>query len=457
MQRRGTVGAMAVQQPMRRGSGAAKVLIVGGGARSHALAEALLASPSVGHVELAPGTSGLERRGFATVPVASQDIPGLVEHALMGEHDLTVVGPNTPLVDGIVDAFEAEGLPIFGPDRAAARLEGSKVFARELMNTLSIDTPRFAICDSGKRARDLARSFRWARVFKADGIAYGKGVRVTHSLDEVEQAIHDVLHDNIYGLESDRIVVEERLEGAEISVFSLTDGERVEVLGHVHNHPRLLDGDKGPPTRGMGQVAPVLWLGEDVVRRIERDVLQLTVDAMRERGTPIRGALFVDLMIVRGGRPVVIDYNVRFGDPATQILLSRLSGDFYACLQACRGVGQLDEAVAALRIDERPRVSVVVSARGYPESRTRGDRIQVEEAPFADDPDLWLFEDGVRWVPAHKDGDGNEVQGWIETTGGRTFTIVTAGESVADAREKAYSAARHVRFEGMHFRTDIGE
>lgn len=440
----------------RRGAGDKKVLIVGGGARSHALGEAMLRSPSVGLVEFAPGTSGLERRGFATAPVSSQDIRSLVEHAQLGEHDLTIVGPNTPLVDGIVDAFDDANVPIFGPDRAAARLEGSKVFARELMNTLAIETPRFAICDSGARARDLARSFRWARVFKADGIAYGKGVRVTRHLDEVDEAIHDVLHDNIYGLESDRIVVEERLEGTEITVFSLTDGRHVEVLGHVHNYPRLLDAERGPPTRGMGQVAPTPWLAPQTVARIKQDVLQVTVDAMADRGTPIRGALFVDLMITRGGRPVVIDYNVRFGDPATQILLSRISGDFYTCLQACRGEGNLRQAKDSLHIDPRPRVSVVLAARGYPEKRLRGDRIELCDALFTADDDLWLFEDGVRWVPPKRDGDGVTTPGWIETTGGRTFTIVAAADTVHAARAKAYAAAETITFAGKHARTDIG-
>jgi phosphoribosylamine---glycine ligase len=431
-------------------------MIVGGGARSHALGMALLASPSVGLVEYAPGTSGLERRGFATVPVSSQDFPGLVEHALLGEHDLTVVGPNTPLVDGICDAFAAQELPIFGPDKAAARLEGSKVFARQLMNSLAIETPRFAICDGAKRARDLALSYRWPRVFKADGIAYGKGVRVTHRVEEIDEAINDVLHDNIYGLESDRIVVEERLEGTEVTVFSLTDGRHVEVLGHVHNYPRLLEGERGPPTRGMGQIAPAPYLSGAVIERIQRDVLQLTVDAMNDRGTPICGALFVDLMIVRGGQPVVIDYNVRFGDPATQILLSRLRGDFYACLQACRGQGDLRSAVAALEIDERPRVSVVLASAGYPDKRTRGAKITIDEAFFAGEPDLWLFEDGVRWVPPTVDEAGADVAGWIETTGGRTFTVVAAADSIEDARAKAYAAIPYINFEGMHYRTDIG-
>lgn len=437
------------QKPPRRGVGTARILLVGGGARSHALGELLLASPSVATVEFAPGTSGLERQGFATVAVSSQDFPGLVEYAELGEYDLTVVGPNTPLVDGIVDAFDAANLPIFGPNRAAARLEGSKVFARELMNTLAIETPKFAICDGGQRAVDLARLYRWARVFKADGIAYGKGVRVTHKFDEVEAAVYDVVHDNIYGLESDRIVVEERLEGDEMTVFSLTDGEHVEILGHVHNYPRLLDGERGPPTRGMGQIAPTPYASDELVARIKEQVLQPTVDAMRDRGTPMRGALFVDLMITRGGRPMVIDYNVRFGDPATQTLLSGIRGDFYACLQACRGVGDLRSAVAALQFDPRPRVCVVIAAPGYPHERLRGAEIFVDDAWFEQASDVRLYEDGVRFLT--QDG-----QLRIETTGGRTYTIVAVGETVADARAVAYGATAHVRFEGAQWRGDIG-
>lgn len=433
-------------------SGTARVLVVGGGARSHALALALRASPSVGVVDFAPGTSGLERRGWQTLAVASQDLKGLAEAAELGEYDLTVVGPNTPLVDGIVDVFADWGqLPIFGPDREAARLEGSKVFARLLMNRLAITSPRFAICDGAARALHMAHSNAWARVFKADGIAYGKGVRVTRRAAEAEQAIYDVLHDNIYGLESKRVVVEERLEGTEVTVFSLTDGQEVAVLGHVRNYPRLHDGDRGPPTRGMGQVSPAPEVDASMAGFIETEVLRPIVAAMAERGTPLRGALFVDLMLCRE-RPVVIDYNVRFGDPATQILLSRISGDFYAALQACRGQGSLRQAVAALRIDDRPRVSVVLCCEGYPERYVRGAEILLDEAPFDADPDLWLYEDAVRWVPP---GPGQVER--LETVGGRAYTVVAAAETIAAARAKAYAATAHVQFQGRHLRSDVGE
>ena len=421
----------------------AKVMIVGGGGRGHALGEALRCSPSVAKVVYAPGSSGLERLGYETAPVASQDLPGLVEYAEMEEFDLTVVGPNTPLVDGIVDRFEAADLPIFGPNKAAARLEGSKVFARLLMRDLGIPTPRFAVADGPDRANYMARSYRWARVFKADGIAYDKGVRVTDSLDECEQAIEEVMFDNIYGLESERLVVEERIDGQEITLFSLTDGEDVFVLGNVFNYPRLLDGDKGPPSRGMGQICPAPILSDTDVEMIRRRTLVPTVEAMREAGTPVKGALFVDLMMVKG-HPYVIDYNVRFGDPATQTMLSAYSGDFYDVLQACRTGHGLQEAIQRLERDTRPRVAVVMACEGYPRTFVRGAPITIDEAYFDGQPDVRLFHDGVRFTDPG-----------IETTGGRTLTVVAAAASVDEARHLAYEAVRHISFDGMHYRRDI--
>jgi len=429
------------------GEGAgARVMIIGGGGRSHALGEALRRSPSVGQVVFAPGTTGLEWLGYETVPVASQDLPGLVEQALMEEYDLSVVGPNTPLVDGIVDLFEAEGLPIFGPRRAAARLEGSKAFARLLMGRLGVPTPKFAVCDTVDRAHHLAQTRSWARVFKADGIAYDKGVRVTMRADEAEQALHDVMYDNVYGLESDRIVVEERIDGVEVTVFTLCDGRNLEVLGHVLNYPRLLDDDEGPPARGMGQLCPAPMVDDEMVADIVRRALQPAVDDLAESGFPLRGALFVDLMLSHGA-PYVIDYNVRFGDPATQTMLSAYSGDFYRVMQACRTGEGMAEAVAALIRDPRPRISIVAVCEGYPKKMVRGAKIALDVTLFEEDPDLNLYLDGVRYI----EDDG------LYTTGGRTVTVVAAGDTFADAAAKAYAAMdRGVRFDGMHVRRDIG-
>jgi len=433
----------------------ARVLIVGGGARGHALAERLLGSPDVERVAFAPGTSALERLGYTCHPVASQDFPGLVELAEMEEFDLTVVGPNTPLVDGIVDTFEAAGLPIFGPTRAAARLEGSKVYGRLLMRSLGVPTPRFGVADNPDRARLMARSHRWARVFKADGIAYDKGVRVTSSFAECDQAIDDVMVDNVYGLESERVVVEERIDGQEITLFSLTDGEDVVVMGDVLNYPRLGDGNTGPPTRGMGQVSPAPILGRGEVEELRRDILAPTVRELAERGAPLRGALFLDLMIGPGRRPYVIDYNVRFGDPATQTLLSAWSGDLYGALQACRAAPRdggpgaestLRRVVGGLHRDPRPRVSLVVVCEGYPGRFVRGAPISLDEERLRADRDVRVYFDGVRVLS----------DGALVTTGGRTLTLVAVGDTVAEARAKVYDAVGAVSFPGMHYRRDIG-
>lgn len=433
----------------------ARVLIVGGGARGQALAEGLLGSPSVERVAFAPGTSALERLGYVCHPVASQDFPGLVELAEMEEFDLTVVGPNTPLVDGLVDAFQAAGLPIFGPSRAAARLEGSKVYGRLLMRALGVPTPRFGVADNPDRARLMARSHRWARVFKADGIAYDKGVRVTRTFAECDQAIDDVMVDNVYGLESERVVVEERIDGQEVTLFSLTDGEDVVVLGDVLNYPRLEDGDTGPPTRGMGQVSPAPVLTREEAEELRREILVPTVRELAERDAPLRGALFLDLMIGPGRRPYVIDYNVRFGDPATQTLLSAWSGDLYGALQGCRGgagghegsgaIG-VREAVHGLRRDPRPRVSLVVVCEGYPGRFVRGAPLSLDEGRLRAEPDVQVYFDGVRVL---SNGD-------LVTTGGRTLTLVAVGDTVAQARAKVYGAVGAISFPGMHYRRDIG-
>ena len=331
-----------------------------------------------------------------------------------------------------------------GPTRAAARLEGSKAFARLLMRNLDVPTPRFGVCDNADRARPMARRYPWARVFKADGIAYGKGVRVTHSLDEVDEAIETVLYDNIYGLESDRVVVEERIDGVEITVVTLTDGSDFVVLGHVLNHPRLFDNERGPPTRGMGQIFPAPQVSQQMLDELSEDIIRPTIHAMRDAGAPLCGALFVDLML-RHGEAYVLDYNVRFGDPATQTVLSAYQGDFYGLLQACRG-GGLQDAFQKLTRDPRPRISVVVACEGYPNERIRGASIDIDDSFFEEQEDLWLYEDGVRSTD----------QG-IETTGGRTYTLVAAADDLEEARQLVYRGVQKINFDGKHARLDIGQ
>ena len=247
-----------------------------------------------------------------------------------------------------------------------------------------------------------------------------------------------------FGLESEQIVVEERLVGEEVTIFALTDGVHLEIVGHVFNYPRLGDGESGPPTRGMGQVCPAPQIDDALLAHIRDEVLIPTVAEMAHRGHPLRGALFVDIMLV-GGRPYVIDYNVRFGDPATQTILSAYQGDLYAALRACQTGEGLAEAVSALHRDPRPRMSVVVACAGYPDKMVRGAPITLHQATFDADPDLWLFTDGVR------------VRGSApETTGGRTYTVVAAGDTLAAARARAYAGVAAITFDGKHFRTDIG-
>ncbi len=424
------------------------VMIVGGGGKVHALAVALRRSASVDRVVIAPGTTALEALGFETAPVASQDLAGLVEYAEMEAIDLTVVGPNTPLVDGIVDRFRQAELPICGPEQAAARLEGSKVWARLLMGRVGVPTPRFAVVDDAERALHLARTRWWARVFKADGPAYDKGVRVTQRASEAEDALEAILVDNVYGLESKRIVVEERLDGDEATIVYFTDGEHLACLGHVLNYPRLGEGNTGPPTRGMGQVAPCPLIDEVVLDKVRVHALEPVLATLRQMGTPITGALSVDLMMVHG-EPYVIDYNVRFGDPVTQTLFASLEGDLFQVLDACRRGDGLANAMAGLRRDARPTVALELVCEGYPTRMVRGDRItlspELDAALCEPSTALAVYVDGVRHTPE---------LGFV-TTGGRALTIVTTADTLAAARERAYRAASGVTFRGMHLRHDI--
>jgi phosphoribosylamine--glycine ligase len=424
-------------------------MIVGGGGKVHALAVALGRSPSVDRVLIAPGTTALEALGFETAPVASQDLVGLVEHALLEEIDLTVVGPNTPLVDGIVDRFRAAGLAICGPEQAAARLEGSKAWARLLMGRVGVPTPRFAVVDTAERALHLARTRSWARVFKADGPAYDKGVRVTQRADEAAAALEAILVDNVYGLESKRIVVEERLDGEEATIVYFTDGRELVCLGHVLNYPRLYDGGGGPPTRGLGQVAPCPLLTEAVLARVREHAVEPVLATLARIGTPMTGALSVDLMLVHG-EPYVIDYNVRFGDPVTQTLLAGTRGDLFRVLDACRRGEGLAAAMAELVRDQRPRVTLEMVCEGYPTRMVRGDRIalapEIERALRDPGPELAVYLDGVRHTPE---------LGFV-TTGGRALTLVAAAPTQAEARDAVYRAAAGVSFRGMHLRRDIG-
>jgi phosphoribosylamine--glycine ligase len=422
----------------------ARVMVVGGGsARDHALVRALRSSPRVSFVLFVPGNSAVEHlEGVDSAPVATQDTPGLVELAQLEEIDLTVVGPNTPLIMGIVDAFVEAGLTIFGPDRAAARLEGSKVFSKNFMIRSSIPTARFAVFHDTERAKYFCRRTSWARVIKTDGLAYERGVAVCDDVAACELAIDRIMLDEVLDADQPaRVVIEERLVGPEVTVAILADGVNTMILDTSRNYPRQLDGDTGPRTRGMGAVSPAASIDDALYEEIRTSIVEPTVAAIADMDRPLSGALFIDIIVERG-RPYVLDYNVRFGDPATQVLVSRLQSDLFDLLFAC-ATGRLAEHRAEIQLDPRPAVSIVVATAGYPTVRREVEAVHID--PELETDDRRLDVGGMRWTP-----DG------LVTTGSRVATVTAVGDTVEEATRRAYEGAAMVHFEGAHFRGDIG-
>jgi phosphoribosylamine--glycine ligase len=421
------------------------VMVIGGGsAREHALVRALRRSPGVSRVLYVPGNSAVEHmEGVESAPVASQDIPGLVELAEMEEIGLTVVGPNTPLIMGIVDRFREVGLPIFGPHQTAARLEGSKVFSKNFMMRCDIPTARFAVFEDTERAAYFCRRTPWARVIKTDKLAYEKGVEVCHSVAQCEEAIQRIMVDEVLDADQQaRVVIEERLVGPEITLCVLSDGKDVLILDACTNYPRLGDGDTGPRTRGMGAVCPAPMVDDDLLSEMGSEIVLPAIRGLSDWGEPLIGALFVDL-ILENGKPYVLDFNVRFGDPATQVLVARLQSDLYNLLTACVG-GTLGEFKQEMEMDPRTAVSVVLAAQGYPFQRRRDDPVTVSEDVAQDD---WRFLDlgGMR----HSKGE-------LLSTGGRVATVTALGDDLETATRRAYAGVEGIRFDGVHFRSDIG-
>jgi phosphoribosylamine--glycine ligase len=424
-----------------------RVMLVGGGAgRDHALATALAQSPEVSKVLFVPGNSAAEYRAnkaglpISSAAVASQDIPGLIELAEMEEIDLTVFGPNTPLVMGAVDQFTNAGLCVAGPTRAAARLEGSKVFAKNFMLRNGIPSARFAVFTDTSRAAAFCRSRSWARVIKTDGLAYERGVAVTTSLEDALEAVQRVMVDEVLDPNGDaRVVIEERLEGPEITLCILSDGKDVKVLDANLNYPRLGDGNSGPRTRGMGAVSPAPFLSKQLRAQLIERIAEPLVEGIAAQGKPLVGAIFVDIIVQRG-EPYVLDINVRFGDPATQVLLKRLKTDLFSLLAACVDgtLGQIH-----VNMDPRPAVSVIVAAEGYPFRRSRGAIVKIPDV--VENSDRRIDMGGIRWR--------NEQ---YETTGGRVATITAIGSSTDEARVRAYEGVHSLAFKGIAFRSDIG-
>lgn len=418
-----------------------KLLVIGSGGREHALAWKLKQSPRVAEVIVAPGNAGTALEpGVRNAAVAMSDIDGLLQLAKSQNVAVTVVGPEVPLVDGLVDRFRNEGLRCFGPRRIAAQLEGSKSFAKEFLQRHNIPTARHATFGELPGALDYVRSHGAPIVIKADGLAAGKGVVVALTLADAEQALHDMLGAHALGDASARVVIEEFLQGEEASYIVACDGRRALPLATSQDHKRRDDNDLGPNTGGMGAYSPAPVVTAQIEQRILREIIEPTLAGMAAEGAPFIGFLYAGLMIDKHGAARVIEFNVRLGDPETQPILMRLKSDLLDLIDAAID-GRLDRI--SVSWDSRPALGVVLAAHGYPGKVRSGDVIGGCDATF--EPDVKIFHAGTKLE-----------NGKVLTSGGRVLTVCALGDSLEQAHAKAYAAARQVQFDGMFFRRDIG-
>lgn len=420
----------------------AKVLIVGGEGRAHALGWKIAQSPLVDKIYFAPGNGGTEQVG-ENVDITVDDLGGLVKFAKKNKVDLTVVSPETPLVEGIVDLFEAAGLPIFGPGAKAAMIEGSKVFSADFMLRHDIPHPASTPVSTLDEAKAYINKHSPEEyVIKADGLAAGKGVILPKSQAEAEQAVIDIMETRIFGEAGSQVVFQERLHGQEVSAFVLSDGKNCVSLAFAQDHKQVFDGDKGPNTGGMGAYVPPPFVTEELSRKIFEDVMKPVIDGMRADGTPYKGVLFGGLFITESGEPKAIEFNCRFGDPECQAIMMQLDEDIYPILLAC-AVGKLEKS--SIKLKSGASAIVCLASNGYPGSYETGH--EVEGLGKVDDPDIMVFQAGTK-----KDGDK------ILTAGGRVLGVTAHGQDLKEALAKVYAqiGPDKIHFKDMHYRTDIG-
>ena len=415
-----------------------KLLVIGSGGREHALAWKLAQSPRVQKVFVAPGNGGTATEA-GVENLAQGGFPELIAFCRKEQIHLTVVGPEAPLAAGIVDAFREAGLRIFGPTRAAARLESSKDFAKRFMVRHGLPTARHATFASAAEAKAHVAREGAPIVVKADGLAAGKGVVVAASVAEANAAIDMMLGDRRLGEAGARVVVEEFLEGEEASFIVMADGAHALPLATSQDHKRLRDGDQGPNTGGMGAYSPAPVVTPKLHARVMREIVAPAIAGLAKDGTPYTGFLYAGLMIDKAGNPRTLEFNCRLGDPETQPILMRLKSDLLGLIEAALQ-GRLDKAAAEW--DRRAALGIVLAAAGYPEEPRKGDEIAGLPAPA---PDCRVFHAGTRL-------EG----GRVLTSGGRVLCVTALGDSLKMARTRAYAAAGSIRFEGMQMRTDIG-
>ena len=419
-----------------------KVLIIGNGGREHALAWKAKQSPMVTRVFVAPGNAGTAHEGsIENVAIEATDIQGLLAFAKAQQIGLTIVGPEAPLVKGVVDAFRAEGLAIFGPTAAAAQLEGSKAFAKDFLARHAIPTADYQNFTEVEPALAYLREKGAPIVIKADGLAAGKGVIVAMELEEAEAAVRDMLSGNAFGDAGSRVVIEEFLDGEEASFIVMVDGENVLPMATSQDHKRVGDGDSGPNTGGMGAYSPAPVVTAEVHQRVMDEVIYPTVRGMASEGNVYTGFLYAGLMIDKSGAPKVIEFNCRFGDPETQPIMVRLESSLVLLVEAALAKA-LNKVEATW--DPRPTVGVVLAAGGYPGDYAKGDVIE----GLADAAQL----DGKVFHA----GTALNAQGQVVTAGGRVLCATAIGRTVSDAQQQAYRLAEKIRWNGMFHRHDIG-
>lgn len=414
-----------------------RILVIGGGGREHAIVWALNKSDKVSKIFCAPGNAGIAELAECT-PIPVNRFDELIQFSCDNEIDLVVVGPDDPLADGIVDAFEARSIPIYGPRKNAAEIEGSKIFMKNLLKKYNVPTAKYETFTDYETALGYLRQQEIPVVVKADGLAAGKGVTVAYSMEEAEEALHGMMVGKVFGESGGRVVIEEFLEGQEMSILAFVDGETVRAMVPAQDHKPVFDNDKGPNTGGMGTYSPLPHIDPALVEDAIENIIKPTARAMVSEGRPFRGVLFAGLMMTKAGVKT-IEFNARMGDPETQVVLPRLKTDLLDIILASMN-GRLDQL--QIEWSDEAAVCVIAASEGYPASYPKGRVITGLDAAKAQG--ALVFHAGTALA------DGN-----IVTNGGRVLGIVGRGRDIAEARAKAYEAVSAIHFDGMHSRTDI--
>lgn len=417
-----------------------KVLIIGGGGREHAIASCVAKSKKVSKIYAAPGNAGIARLAEC-VDISVMDFDKLVAFAKEKEIDFTIVGPDDPLVAGCVDAFEKEGMRVFGPRKNAAIIEGSKAFSKDLMKKYGIPTAAYENFDNADDALAYLEQAEFPIVLKADGLALGKGVLICNDLEEAKAGVKEIMLDKHFGDAGNKMVVEEFMTGREVSVLAFCDGTTIKTMTSAQDHKRAKDGDQGLNTGGMGTFSPSPFYTEEIDAFCQKEIYQKTMAAMKAEGRDFVGVLFTGLMITEKGTKV-LEFNARFGDPEAQVVLPRMKNDIIDVMEACID-GRLDEV--ELEFEDNAAVCVVLASEGYPISYEKGYVIQGLDA-FEGKDDYYVFHAGTKL----KDGE-------VVTNGGRVLGVTAKGTGLVEARANAYEAASWIHFENKYMRNDIGK